>query len=500
VIWNRPSIFLFCLATSCCAAAQTLSYKLDLAAHTGTHFSQNGLCSNRPFASDAKIWTAMARISISLPSGDTQLIANFPYFTVSGESNTFHIIVSAAAKDTGELSVAGRNYPVQFVAGVDQVSLQISKLTFSELGDAIDALASNGAKVESLFNDAQLELTEYKVEFSDSTGKIAPTPTDALLALLNGIDPSSPATAKSIFTQRMGSLLSGSAKFVVPNLGDHPNETLELKAVTAKSYRAKDVSLDATSASAVKQDIKSLSGVTPPSSSGVPTIFLVEQPCFNVSLAPTLSAGQTNMAATFQGRYDYFSGMGKAYLKLRGDGDVSNSNTYFQRVAGTADAAGNWKRSGFLTSAGGSGAVSLSRMMSSTLYEWNATGKAQVQLPTLLFGTLPGSSTNPVIAVEAGGIGGNNGTTRASDFLGKVSFTYSARANTRITFDINGNAGFSNDARFNKKKNFSYALAQARFSLSKDWDYLMKYECGEKSPDYRKVCGWQSGITAVVGR
>src|ERR1700757_5415401 len=112
-------------------------------------------------------------------------------------------------------------------------------------------------------------------------------------------------------------------------------------------------------------------------------------------------------------------------------------------------------------------------MMSTTLYEWNATGKAQLQLPTLLFGTLPGSSTNPVLAVEAGGTGGNNGTTKSTDFLGKASFSYSARASTRLTFDLSGNAGFSNAARFNQKKNFKYGLVQARFSLTKDWDYLM---------------------------
>jgi hypothetical protein len=489
-----------CAVLKCYGFAQTLSYKLDLAAHTGTHFSQNGLCSNRPFASDAKIWTALVTISTSFPSGYTQLMANFPYFTVSGESNAFHIIVSAAGKDTSELSVAGRSYPVQFVAGVDQVSLQVSKLTFSELGDAVDALASNPSKVQSLFSDAQLELTEYKIELSDPSGKFTPTSSDALLALLNGIDPSSPATAKSIFAQRIASLLAGPLQLTIPSLGDNPNKVVQLKASKVKLYQAANIPVDTTSASAVKQDLKSLSGVAPPASAGVPPIFIVDQPCFNVSLAPSLSGGQTNLAATYQLRYDYFSDMGKAYLKVRSDGDVSNSSSYFQRVSGNADAAGNWKRSGFVISAGGSGAISLSRMMNSTLDEWNATGKAQVQFPTLLFGTLPGSSTNPVLALEAGGIGGNNGTTKSTDFLGKASFTYSARANARLTFDINGNAGFSNDIRFKGKKNFRYGLAQARFSLTKDWDYLVKYECGEKNPDYRKVCGWQSGITAVMGR
>lgn len=489
-----------CLILKCVGFAQTLSYRLDLAAHTGTHLSENGLCSNRPFASDAKIWTALATISTSFPPGYTQLIANFPYFTVSGESSALHVIVSATGKDSAELSVAGRTYPVQFVAGVDQVSLQVSKLTFSELGDAVDALASDPSKVQSLFGDAQLELTEYKIEFSDPAGRFTPTSSDALFALLNGIDPSSPATAKSIFAQRIASLLAGPSQLTIANLGDHPNEVLQLKAFRLRSYTAANIVVDTTSASAVKQDIKSLSGVNPPTSAGVPPIFIVDQPCFNFSLAPTLSAGQTNLAATYHARYDYFSALGKTYLKVKSDGDVSNSNTYFQRVSGTADGAGNWKRSGFVISGGGSAAISLSRMMNSTLDEWNATGKAQVQFPTLLLGALPGSSTNPVLALEAGGIGGDNGTTKATDFLGKASFTYSARANTRFTFDINANAGFSNSARFRGRKNFSYGLAQARFSLTKDWDYLLKYECGEKSPDYRKFCGWQSGITAVMGR
>ena len=162
------SALVLCSILECGSAARTLSYKLDLAAHTGTQFSHNGLCSNRPFASDAKIWTALATIATSFPPGYTQLIANFPYFTASEEPNAFHIIVSATGENTGELSVAGRTYPVQFVAGVDQFSLQISNLTFSELGDAVDALASSPSNVPMLFNEAQLELTEYQ----DSTSQI----------------------------------------------------------------------------------------------------------------------------------------------------------------------------------------------------------------------------------------------------------------------------------------------------------------------------------------
>jgi hypothetical protein len=41
---------------------------------------------------------------------------------------------------------------------------------------------------------------------------------------------------------------------------------------------------------------------------------------------------------------------------------------------------------------------------------------------------------------------------------------------------------------------------KSRFTISRDWDYEVQYECGRKDPDYRKFCGWQSGIQLTTGR
>ena len=65
---------------------------------------------------------------------------------------------------------------------------------------------------------------------------------------------------------------------------------------------------------------------------------------------------------------------------------------------------------------------------------------------------------------------------------------------------MNADGGWSNGARFASEKKFSYLSIQGRFNLESSWDYVVRYECGRKEPDYRKFCGWQTGLILLTGR
>jgi hypothetical protein len=479
-------------------AAQTPSYSIDIAAQTGVNFSQPGLCSNRPFASDAKIWTVVVNLRFTTPTGLAQPVANYPYFTDPARTNSFDMVVTTAATKTIELSVAGRTYPATFVQGLDQVTLQISNRTLSELGDIVDLLSSNPDKIRDAFVSAGLKIAEYRVTYKAANSDFVPVATDAIDALLN-VDP---VVAHNGFAERLDRMLTSELALTTLSLSTNPDRKILLTATKVAGFAPNpaSITLDSSSAAAVKQELRLLTGTSPPTSANVPPIFVIDEQCFNVSLAPSLSAAQSALTATYRVRYDWFSKSGKQYLKFRSNGDGSTTNNNFNRAEATLDAAVHKKIGGFLLTGGGNGSGSFSRRSSQNLNEWSSTAKLQVQLPTMFVSALPGASTNPVLSFEAGAVGGDNGTTTGTDFLTKATLVYTARANARLSFDINGIAAAANSHRFAGSKSFQFVTMQSRFSLTRDWDYLIKYQCGRQNPDYLKVCGWQSGVTLALGR
>jgi hypothetical protein len=124
----------------------------------------------------------------------------------------------------------------------------------------------------------------------------------------------------------------------------------------------------------------------------------------------------------------------------------------------------------------------------------------------LLFRARGGSLARPLLSVEGGAAGGNRllggGLLPVSktEFVSKGTFQYSVRATDRATIDLSGAAGASASEFFNGRKYFSNVRLQARFNLTKDFDFLARYDCGRRSPDYVKFCGWQTGMVLVNGR
>jgi hypothetical protein len=128
--------------------------------------------------------------------------------------------------------------------------------------------------------------------------------------------------------------------------------------------------------------------------------------------------------------------------------------------------------------------------------QWAAVAKAQVSLPSL--GLLPGAATRPLLAIEAGAIGGH--ATPETAFTGQGHLRYTQRTSVRLSIDIVADAAFSPERSFGGRKNFAYVNAQFRYNLNRDWDYVARYECGRKAPTYDRFCGWLSGIALVTGR
>ena len=127
-------------------------------------------------------------------------------------------------------------------------------------------------------------------------------------------------------------------------------------------------------------------------------------------------------------------------------------------------------------------------------------------LPALLFASRPGALTRPILSIEGGAAGGNRlndaktATVSKTNFVAKGNFMYSTRPTPRATIDLSGAVGASDAEAFGNRRYFSNVRLQARYNLSKDYDFLARYDCGRRSPDYIKFCGWQTGFTLVMGR
>src|SRR5262249_16672436 len=111
---------------------------------------------------------------------------------------------------------------------------------------------------------------------------------------------------------------------------------------------------------------------------------------------------------------------------------------------------------------------------------------------------LLGAGTSPIVSLIVGGVGGTGTSNKA--FLATLDIAGSARLDTRLSIDVRANGSVARDKPFADRSNYGYANIQIRFNLMKDVDYLVKYECGRKEPDYRRYCGVQSGLSFLTGR
>jgi hypothetical protein len=255
---------------------------------------------------------------------------------------------------------------------------------------------------------------------------------------------------------------------------------------------------------AARDAVRIMTGAAPPrADAGQNPFFIIDEPCLQFSVSPLVAAGQEGTTAvSFRGRYDFYNPTGRRFVKLRAEGDGSPSGVYYDRIEGTVDIGVNHGVPRSVLSLSGNGSYSLKRESGEKRDAWRAVVKAQLQGPNLagIIGALPGATTSPILSVEFGGTGGNALTDSDAGWTTRATAMLTGRLATRLYLDLRGVGAIGSSAQFAGRKRYTYGSAQVRFNVNKDWDYLIKYECGRKDPDYQNFCGGQSGLALTLGR
>ncbi len=475
-------------------------FSVDIAGQTGRYVTR-GTCASQPVTHDAPIWSVVVSLRVQPPEGTVRIDPNLNIYhrgsVQAVRADTLYVPYFEGASATVPLAHAGRRFTGNLRLVLGTARFEVQGLTLSEVGEVVELLAGNPNLIQGAFTAGNTKLRVFKVW--DPTGQADAD--DVLEALYSNFDPASDPLAL-IKGLEAATIQPQTVEFVLED--DTMTVTLQSVIEKAVGPRVQAFEIDKTSLDAARGNVRTLAergkGSQPGDSN--PPIWIVDEPCFQLSLAPVISGDEVSTAAAFRGRYDFLTRNGKGFLKIRAEGDGSQGGDYFQRVEARSELGLNQQASAWLLAFSGVGSYSFTREGGETLDEWKLGGKLQVHTPNLTgkLSALPGASTSPILAVEFGAAGGNGPSTGETNAYAMATLMFTSRPSTRLYLDANAAAGWSNERRFGGESTFEYIKVTARFNISSDWDYLVRYECGEKNPDYQSFCGWQTGADLTTGR
>lgn len=509
---------------------KTVKLRVDISREWKDPHAQNK-CSNRPFSHSAKVWKLVV-IADPVWEDKEKEKKSKRYF--SDEKQNLLIPV-ATLKDNPKLAlvVGGRVYEGRAERYVREVRLVFENLSVAEMSDLADHLANHADEIQRAYSAAVARYEIFQVAFAHD-----PKDSVAEGALYNVLTCNlDPVDQPDAFHQLLVSAQQGIQLHVCMERRDAeqpraPGAAVHVKALAPfdLTARMQSAQLDAASIQETKRMVAVLintqaekwssdageqkkisddvaakkmaatsSAVQPPS---LPPL-VIDEPCFHLSIAPLLSGNEFKPVASFRYRYDYYTADDKIAIKLRAEGEGAEGGQYFQRMKIGGEGTGLLVRgeNGWQVAGGVVGHYSFTRNNGKQVDEWQAGGKFQVQAPFIrLFETRAGSDARPTFIVESAATGGNGSTTKTTDFGLTTSFRYTLRPNARVALDMKADGGWSHRPRFANEKTYSYFSIQGRYYLEASWDFMVRYECGRKEPDYRNFCGWQTGLVLVTGR
>lgn len=466
-------------------------------------------CSNKPNSQDAGVWKVVITARPVLPDP----IEGEDYY--SDANNNLYIPVVSLARNTVALAVGSRTYVGSTRKTLRNVRLEFEKLTLAEVGDLVGHITDNAGAIQETYSTTVAKYEVFQVTQWTADG--VPISEDALYgALTCYVDALSDAFGQQLQAARQGIELEtcdANPKKVKLKTKEPFDLSAPIKgakvdrATVNEAKRMLKVLVDAKadawstdpgvrSTLRAAEDQKKSGGQAPP-------VLVVDEPCFQFSIAPILSADQIKPAASFRFRYDYYSSDSSFVFKVRAEGQGAEGGNYFDRAkfSGEGTTLLVQRRAGWQLAGGFVGDYSFTRKNAVTQDEWKAGAKLEAKAPFLrILDTLPGSNAKPTFSFEAAAAGGDGSSSKSTDVDLSSKFLYTLRPSPRLSLDIKGARAWSNKMRFAQRRYYGYFNLQGRFNLTGDWDYLVQYECGRKDPDYRKFCGWLTGFVLVTGR
>ena len=451
--------------------------------------------------SDAAVWDVV----VTLLSKKLNGMEPVGYFS---RTKDHVIVVPLISMDLEtQFLVRGRKaYIGRAVQNILAPKFQFRNLSLNEVTDLLEALKSNEVAIQTAFAGAAPRMTVYQVLEPTDTKKPAASILNALEEQLLGSNPdliTSQNLAKALAAQA-GKDLTVSPGGTAVTVHVQPGITVPFSSPTLTGETADEVAafarrlanlgehgdLDLT-----KEQGKRLTSSTGAGPEVAPKPFVVENECFQLSFTPGVENGGLNPAASFRGRISYIPEHSSFSLKMAAEGEAAQSDSQPRRIAGHGDVtylskpfAGGW-----YATFGATGDYSYSPVMNVRVDEWRAGGKIELQTPVQhFFPVRGGNDQKPTLTIEGGAIGGTNAQTTGS--LVRGDFVYTLQPSQRMFFDFKANGAHASDRRFGGRRDFSFGSIVGRFAIYGDWDFVAKYECGRKDPQYVKQCGWQTGF------
>lgn len=437
----------------------------------------NSGCSSEPVTHDSAVWWITLYPSW-VGEGDaiTLVPSLLPYVRSSMPLHVYVPVIQDVSIGDINLRVRDKEYRAATTIRRGQLVLTFGPMTLAEAADFAEALPQFTALSQEIEN-AAVRATVYDV---------VATMDEAAKA---GVD-----------VQRWGrdaGTLLYESKILRP-FGDDVSR-LATEGTGSTAFEARLAAPSVAELNSVRRAIQTLGDINQSNDA----FFIVDEPCLQLALSPLVAGDDTTMAVSFRARYDFYSSAGKGFLKLRADGSGSQGGTYYDRIEGTADfgfnrAAGEQS----VLSLGGSGSYAVKREAGARIDAWRTTAKLRVQGPSFagVFGPLPGAGTSPLASLEVGLTGGTGPGAGATDWIGRFDIGLTGRFTTRMSIDLKTNGAWAAKPLFGTADRFVYGSVQMRFNVNRDWDYLIRYECGRKEPDYHSFCGTQSGLALTAGR
>ncbi len=441
-------------------------------------------CSSAPVTSDAAVWSVVVYSSVA-PEGAIELTQGALAYINPAQPN--HIFVPLiTGTGLGDITIRVRDHEFHGAATIkpDLMTIGFGPMTLAEASDVGDWMSTSRNILNAELAKRNVTVRTFDIALT-AQDAVAPSQWNRDTAAIQYVSKVIPALGidRAAFADNLDKLASGMSITLEAPLG----------------------AIDATEADSLKEAIRTLRHVK----QGGTGFYLIDEPCLQFAISPFVSPSSgssgTTAAATafsFRGRYDFYSAAGRGFLKFRGEGDGAPSGTYYDRLEGTADFGMNTPLGGSVVSLGGSGSYAVKRDGTARIDTLRGTAKAKWQGPNLagIFGSLSGGGTSPLASGEFGFITGNGALNQPTDWIARFDFSLTGRFTQRLSIDLKADGAVAGTPRFAGLDRFAYRAVQFRFNVNKDWDYLIKYECGRKDPDYKEFCGSQSGLAMTVGR
>jgi hypothetical protein len=468
---------------------------------------QTSPCANSPYTTDSKIYTVILKV---LPQISGAIPSPTPNIWVDAANPQKVYFVSGSA-GFSQIKTSRRTYDTAF--SNDAAEVVVPDLTWADASDILTELQKSPTAVTGLAStiSSSASLSVIPVTLPDNTDV-----NKLVRALFNRGARLHTKTGWATAIQLLG---AADTPLIAGLITAEPSP-LTIQTSTPRTTNLKDalqhlqglVNASGIRAAIVQNpDVAATTQASTSATATLPTgaIFLVDSPCLTVSLLPavvgsTVTGGDLN----FNGHYLFPFAQGHSFAKVNVAGTSPLNRTAdgaTSTLTATLDAALNHD----MLPAGMNAPVRFTGGLTTSFERTSIAGgshpskasgglKGSISFPGF---TGTGNDTRPTLTFEAVGSTLNGSSTKdTSQFEGNAKLKAKFRWTSILNSSIDGTYNLSHDAIYGaadhkQKHNYLITVDLLKFTVKDPLEFAATWKCGRAAPDYKRVCGFYTGIS-----